>query len=87
MSIVPTDTFEALTPTMRAELEQRWPNGERLVWAWRLARDVETCADLIAGHPVEESRLEPDALFEARRRRLVQLRAPIELLNIDRAAA
>jgi hypothetical protein len=60
---------------------------ERLVAAWRLARDVDTCSDLIAGCPVDQARLNPEAVFEARRKSLVTLSAPIDLVNVEERAA
>jgi hypothetical protein len=86
VSVIPPDPWEPLPEGWREQLAERWPDAERLEWAWRLARDVDTCADLIAGLAVSAGRLDPDALFEARRRSLVQLRAPIELVNVQEAA-
>jgi hypothetical protein len=44
------------------------------VWAaMRLARDVDTCHDLLAGLPVDESRLEPLGLAWAMQMRFVRL--------------
>lgn len=86
MSVVPRNVYEPLPDGWREQLAERWPDGERLAWAFRLALDVETCADLIAGRPVSMSRLDSSALFEARRRSLVQLRAPLELVNVREAA-
>lgn len=61
-------------------LRKRWPDGERLRWAWRLARDVETCGELIAGRAVSQERLDEDALKEAHQKTLIELRAPLELV-------
>ena len=85
--IAPRDPWQPLPPDWREQVTAKWPNAERLSWAWRLARDPETCGALIAGHPVDQRRLDPDALLEARRRSLVQLRAPLELLNVVEEAA
>jgi hypothetical protein len=85
--IIPRDPCQPITAGMWAELERRWPNGERLLWAFRLAHDVETCADLITGRPVDEARLDPETMFAARRQSLVQLSAPIDLLNIEKDVA
>ncbi len=64
------------------ELRQRWPNGERLVTAWRLAPDLDTCSDLLAGVPVSAERLDQVALAESWELSLVTLSAPIALLNV-----
>lgn len=80
--IVPRDPHVPISAEAWARLRERWPDGERLSWAWRLARDLDALADLIAGRPVSASRLDPEALFEARRRSLVQLRSPIELVDV-----
>jgi hypothetical protein len=86
VTVIPRDIFEPLPADWREQLAERWPDAERLAWAWRLARDIETCGDLIAGRAVGSSRLNPEALFEARRRSIVQLRAPIDLLNVQEIA-
>jgi len=86
MSIVPCNPHEPITLAMWEELSRRWPDRERLAAAWRLARDLETLADLIAGRVVAAERLDQDALREARRRSLVQLRAPIEFVDVLEAA-
>src|SRR5690242_3948206 len=87
VSIVPRDPSQPITAEMRRALREAWPDGERLAAAWRLARDLETLSDLLAGAPVSEDRLDPEALFPARRRSLVQLGAPIELLIVVEDAA
>ena len=85
--IVPRDPWEPITEEMWAALREAWPNGERLAAAWRLAPDVDTCSDLLAGVPVSAGRLDQEALFESRRRSLVTLSAPIELLNVTEDAS
>ena len=86
MSIVPRNPWQPLTEEMRQALRDKWPDGERLTTAWRLARDLETLRDLLAGLRVAADRLDQEALFEARRRSLVQLRTPIALVNVSEAA-
>jgi hypothetical protein len=85
--IVPRDPWQPIRAEIWAKLERRWPNAERLVTAWRLARDIDTCADLIAGRPVDQARLDPEAVFAARRKSLVTLTAPIDLVNVEERAA
>lgn len=62
-------------------LEHRWPNAHRIAWALRLSRDVETCRDLLAGRPVDPSRIDREELERAKARQLVQLVAPLELFT------
>ena len=48
-------------------------NADRVWVAMRLARDVEACADLLNGLPVDESRLEPLGIAWALQMRFVRL--------------
>lgn len=81
MSIVPRDPHEPITAAMRWTLFERWQDGERLMWSFRLALNLETCADLIAGRPVSPGRLDQDELSRAHEPQLVQLVAPVDLLT------
>jgi hypothetical protein len=83
--IVPRDPYEPITAEMQEALRAAWPDGERLTIAWRLARDLDALRDLLAGRPVSADRLDREALFTARRRSLVQLRAPLELVHVEAA--
>lgn len=58
-----------------------WPNTERLNTALMLATDWRTCADLLAGRPVNPERLDPGALKQAHTASLVTLTRPIDLLS------
>jgi hypothetical protein len=80
--IVPRDPLVLITPEMWQALRVKYPDGALLAAAWQLAKDPDALADLLAGLPVSQGRLNQDALVEARRRTLVQLRAPIELVNV-----
>lgn len=51
--------------------------------ALRLARDVETCRDLLRGEPVDESALDPAGLAWAGERRLVRLERPLDLFELE----
>ena len=82
MSIASPDIFEPITAEQWAELRAAWPNAERLRWAWNLAADLDTLADLITGAPVAPERLEQDALAKARAESLVTLSRPIDLLDV-----
>lgn len=73
MSIVPRSAHEPITAEQLDALRERWPTPGRLVAAFALARDVETCAELLAGVPVAPERLDQEQLELARRRRLVRL--------------
>jgi hypothetical protein len=84
--IVPRDVDEPYTAEMRKALEAAYPTGAKLLTAFRLARDVDTCSDLLVGVPVDQSRLDQDVLVAARRHSLVALHAPIELVNVQEAA-
>ncbi len=59
----------------------RWPDGQRLFWAIKLALDVEACADLLADRPVDPVRLDRKALAESCEASLVQLVRPIDVLE------
>jgi hypothetical protein len=66
--------------------EARWPDVERLFAAFVVARDLDTCRDLLAGRPVAVSRLDPDGVRAVGRRTLVQLRAPVQRTDVEAAA-
>jgi hypothetical protein len=62
-------------------LRYMYPNPARIALALRLALDLETAQDLLAGRPVDPDRLDAAALERARTRRLVRLDvAEIDLL-------
>lgn len=86
MSIASADIFEPITDAQWAQLRAAWPDGARLETAWRLARDVDTLAALLAGKPVNPDRIDPAGLAWARERRYVQLARPIDVLLEDEAA-
>lgn len=79
--IVPRDPWEPLPADWRERVTARWPDGARLTAAWALALDVDALADLLAGRAVDPSRLDPDEVIRSRRKRLVRLVAPAELLD------
>lgn len=78
--IIPLDILELITPDMRRQLREAWPNAERLNVAWRLAKDLETCEALLLGQPVDPSRIDQNELERALEPRLVQLVRPIDQL-------
>jgi hypothetical protein len=63
------------------ERKRKWPNAARLKVAWQLALDLETCAALLRGEPVDPSRLDQTELAKAREETLVQFVAPIDALG------
>ena len=71
--IVSTDPYEPIWEELWTALRERWPHPYRLVVAMRLARDVETCRELLLGLPVDPDRLDPEAVSWARERQLVRL--------------
>jgi len=73
MSVVSRDPQEVVTQADWAELRQRYSNADRVAAAMALALDVETCAALLRGDPVEPARIDARELERARRRRLVRL--------------
>lgn len=81
VGIMPKDSSVPLPPDWREQLRARWPDGERLRAAWALARDVDALEDLLAGRAVHPDRIDRDELVKASRANLVQLRAPIDLLE------
>lgn len=71
--IVPRSPYEPITADMWRQLRERWPHPYRLAVAMRLARDVETCAELLSGEPVDPDQLDPEAVRWATERLLVRL--------------
>jgi hypothetical protein len=71
--IAPKSASEPISAEMLEALREAWPNGVRLTAAWRLARDVDTLSDLLAGLPVDRDRLDPAGVAWARERRFVTL--------------
>jgi hypothetical protein len=80
MSIASPDPYEPITEGQWAQIRASWPNTQRLHTAWRLALDLETLDDLLAGRPVDPTRIDPGELARARRASLVQLVRPIDTL-------
>jgi hypothetical protein len=78
--IVPRGPWEPISPEQREELRRCWPDGARLTAAWRLALDVETCADLLRRLPVDRDRISSEGLAWSLEHRLVRLERPIDLL-------
>ncbi len=81
MSVVSKDPCDPITAEQRDELCRRYPNVVRLDVAFRLAPNVETCADLLTGYQVDRALLDREALVWAHERRLVQLVRPIDLFD------
>lgn len=67
-------------------LENRWRDPTRILVAFRLAKDLDTCRDLLTGIPVHPSRIDQNALHEAKQTTYVQLVAPISILEPQIAA-
>jgi hypothetical protein len=80
--IVPRDPQEPITVEMRDDLGVAWPDAARLAAAWRIARDLEALELLLGGQPIERDRLDPEGVEWAEELRLVQLRAPLELVDV-----
>ena len=83
--IVPRDPYVSLTLGEREQLERLWPHTHRLLAAIKLARDIDACCDLLAGRPVDLSRLDPAELEHSKRASLVRLLAPAGLLEAEAA--
>jgi hypothetical protein len=79
--IVSRDPCEPICVAQAEELRRRYPDAARLAVAFALANDIDAAADLLSGRAVDHTRLDPDALLRARQHRLVQLIAPIDLLE------
>ena len=69
------------TPDWLTVLQVARPCTQHTSVAIRLAKDVEACAALLRGEPVDPARIDPGELFTARRKRLVQLVAPVDLIE------
>ena len=83
--IVSRDPYAPISPEQWEELRRCWSDGARLTAAWRLARDHETCADLLRALPVDRDRISPEGLAWSLEHRLVRLERPIDLLAEDAA--
>lgn len=82
------ETFKELWPDMPPNprghdeyLKAKWPNGDRLMLAWRLAGDLATLEDLLLGHHVDPIRLDEEWLRWAKREKFVALKPAIEVLD------
>jgi hypothetical protein len=73
-------------PRRAAWRKAAWPDAERLGAAFRLALDVEACADLLAGRAVSPAQIDQKALAQAQQTTHVRLVAPADLLAIGEAA-
>lgn len=85
--IVSPDPCTPISALQWRMLRELWPNAQRLDVAWRLALDLRALEDLLAGGPIDPSRLDPDELEHAKQARLVELRRPIDVLGFGAAAA
>lgn len=74
-------TWQAIRDYDAARLEQLWPHAERLQVAFRLAKDLAACEELLKGAPVDPGRVRQDELQKALEPRLVQLVRPIDVLH------
>jgi len=82
--IVPSDPHEPITGAHWLLLQWDFWNTARLATVFRLALDPDAAAELLEGRPVDPSRLDPAEVARAQEQSLVQLVAPIDLL--ERAA-
>lgn len=57
----------------QARLNAAYPNPARIIVAIRLARNVDTCAALLAGEPVDPANIDTTQLRWAKQRLLVRL--------------
>jgi hypothetical protein len=81
VSIVSRDPHDPITAEQWDALRERWPHADRIKVAFALASDIDTCAALLRGEPVDPDRLDPERVAWAREHRLVQLDlAAIDLL-------
>lgn len=64
-----------------ARLETLYPHTAQIIVAVRLAKDVQTCRALLAGDPVDPSRVHKNELENALKPGLVQLVRPIDVLH------
>jgi hypothetical protein len=89
VSVVPRDVSEPMTAAQWQLVRRDYPDAyvQRVRIAMRLALDVATCGALLEGRPVDPSRLDQAELARARKATLVQLVAPIDVLDPVLAAA
>jgi hypothetical protein len=71
--IVDRHPLAPISPEQSAALRECWPNPLRIGVALRVARDAETCADLLSGLPVDPDRCDAAGLRWATDRLLVRL--------------
>jgi hypothetical protein len=71
----PQDAHLAASPKVgdARTLEQRYPHPERILIAIRLAKDIDTCEQLLRGEPVDPDRIDQAQLRWAKQRFLVRL--------------
>lgn len=85
--IVSRDSSVPVTAEQWGALRERWPHADRVAVALRLAQDVDTCAALLDGDPVDPARLDASGLAWARKRALVRLDThAIDLLDLREEA-
>lgn len=76
----PDSVLTATQPTHQ-QLRERWPDTQRLIVAFRLAKDIDACEALLLGQAVDPARIHQDELQRALEPRLVQLVRPIDVLE------
>ena len=80
---VPRDPHQPMLFEHWYFLRRDYRDTTRLDVAFRLAKDVETCAAILAGLAVARERLDPDGLTWAMEPSYVQLLAPIEAAGVE----
>lgn len=87
MNIASSGPGEDGTVAQRDRLRAAYPNAERVYVALMLARNIDTCAALLRGEPVNPELLDRGQLERMRARKLVRLDfAQLDLLNVSEAA-
>jgi hypothetical protein len=64
--LVPLDPWLPIPRWASQVLEERYPNGDRLIAAFALARDVRAAEALLTGDDVPKHRLDPEWIRKAR---------------------
>lgn len=85
-AIVPRDPCVPLSDEMWEALHERWPDAGPLGIAFRIAKDLDACRDLLLGRPVDSWRLDCVEVERALRASHVQLVSPLDVYGFAVAA-
>lgn len=85
-AIVPRDPCVPMSDEMWEALHDRWPDAGPLGVAFRIAKDLDACRDLLIGRLVDPLRLDGAEVERAVQATHVQLVSPLDAYGFRRAA-